>query len=401
MKVLYLVPDDRYFWTHRRGLALAAKEAGAEVVVAVPKGVYSDRIESLGVRLEPVSLRRTGGMRQAWRGFWSVLRMYRRERPDVVHHVSMRAVLAGSLAARFTGVPCRINLVTGLGSVFESRRGLLKRGVLWAYRFLLFGSKGGMVVFQNPEDRSFFLDHGLVEPGQTTLIPGSGVDLTDLKRRDRQPPDPVVVVCAARLIADKGIRELVGAVRLLRQGGAAIRLWLVGDPDPGNPTSLTETELRSWQEDGLAELWGWREDIPQVLAQAHIACLPSYREGLPKFLLEAAAVGLPIVTTDVPGCRSCVQNNGNGLLVPARNVDLLADALSILMKNRDLREKMGGIGRSLVEQSLSQAAIIKQTLALYPFSAAATSQAASMPESQNPRQPAVGEPHSKTVFSSR
>jgi glycosyltransferase involved in cell wall biosynthesis len=195
------------------------------------------------------------------------------------------------------------------------------------------------------------------------LIRGSGVDLNTFVPAE-EPSGPVTVVLASRLLGDKGVREFVGAARQLHARGIKGRFVLVGDVDPGNPTSLTSSEIRSWEYDGTIEWWGHRDDMSQVFADCHLVCLPSYQEGLPKVLIEAAAAGRPIVTTDVPGCREVVQHGETGFLVPPRTVSPLASALEQLMLDQALRARFGARAREGSVQFDLQT-VIADTLALY------------------------------------
>jgi glycosyltransferase involved in cell wall biosynthesis len=230
-----------------------------------------------------------------------------------------------------------------------------------AYRQLL-GRPNVRVLVQNPDDR----DQIARLTGATPiLIPGSGVDVKRFVPRP-EPPPPVVVLLASRMLQDKGIGELVEAARRLRAEGSDARFALVGKPDPGNPRSLSEAQLRAWHTEGCIEWWGHRADMPEVLAQAHVACLPSYyREGLPKFLLEAAAAGLPLVTTDSTGCREAVEPGHNGLLVPARDPAALASALAALIRDPGLRQRMGARSRELAETRFAADAVHRAVLGVY------------------------------------
>lgn len=367
MKLLYLVTEDWYFWSHRLPLARAARDAGHEVLVATAPGALRARIEAEGFRYFPLVLRRRPrSPLQHLAAVRELERLYRRERPDLVHHVSMLPVLAGSMAARRAGVSAVVNAVTGLGHVFlaQGAWARLRRGlVLRAYRRAL-RPPGTRLIVQNEDDRRFFLEHGLVRPAQVALIPGSGVD-TGRFQPSPEPAGVPTILYTGRMLATKGLRELAAAARLLRQRGVPFRLRLAGRLDPANPAALAESELRSWEEEGLLEWLGPRDDIPELLAQCAIVCLPSYREGLSLSLLEGAASARPLVATDVPGCREVVQHGRNGLLVPPRAPQPLADALQSLLLDPALRFRMGQTGRDLVLERFSLQRILPQTLALY------------------------------------
>jgi glycosyltransferase involved in cell wall biosynthesis len=243
------------------------------------------------------------------------------------------------------------------------RARLLRNFVNWLYRFAL-GHPNIRVIFQNPEDRSVLLDKGALNLNQTVLIRGSGVSLEDYPHR----PEPVgipVVVFAARLLRDKGVGEFVEAARLLHSRGVQVRFRLIGSPDPGNPTTITENELNTWRKEGEVELLGFRDDIPELFAEANIVALPSYGEGLPKVLIEAAACGRAVVTTDCPGCRDAIEAGTTGLLVPVRDPIALAEAIEMLIKDNDLRHRMGQAGRVLAELEFGVEKVVDAHLNAY------------------------------------
>lgn len=366
MKVLFVVTEDWYFVSHRLALALAAQRAGYEVAVATREGKYAAAICASGIRLIPFELARRAG--SALAEIISLWRLYRRERPDLVHHVAMKPVLYGAFAARLAGVPAQLNAMTGLGWLFASSTGIAA-GVMRAAVVRLFaivlGRPRSLTVVQNPDDLAM-LKHAGVPARRLRLIRGAGVDVETFHPTGSFPSGPVCIVLAARMLWDKGVGEFVQAAHLLHARGVRARFVLVGDPDPANPASVSESILRAWHGTCGMEWLGRREDMPAVLHQAQIACLPSYyREGLPKSLLEAAACGLPIVTTDTPGCREIVRNGENGLLVPVKNPTALADALERLVFDEGLRRRMGERSRQLAVEEFSQERVIQATLSVY------------------------------------
>ena len=363
MKLLFLVTEDWYFVSHRLPLAVAAKEAGFDVAVATREGRQADVIRGAGIRLIPFTLSRRGG--HPFREVAALWFLYRREKPDLVHHVALKAVMFGALAAWLARVPAQVNAVAGLGWLFTSSDGVVRlaRPVLrWIIARLL-SRPHSLAIVQNPEDGSL-LERSGVPAMRLRLIRGAGVD-TRIFRPVTPPPGPVCIVLVARMLWDKGVGEFVEAARRLTEAGVAARFVLVGDPDPANPASVPESTLRSWRGQHGVEWWGRREDMPAVLQAAHIACLPSYREGLPKSLLEAAACGLPIVTTDAPGCREVVRDGMNGLLVPVRDAVALAAALKKLIDDAALRRRMGEQSRLRAESEFGLETVIAQTLAVY------------------------------------
>ncbi len=369
--ILYLVTEDFYFVSHRLPVARAARDAGMRVIVATRVGAASQRLRAEGFEVVALQHLRRGaaGPQHDARLLAELVVLYRTRRPDLVHHVAAKPVLFGSLAASIASVPCRVNAFAGLGWAFTqpgARGAVLSRAFSAAYRVAL-GAPCSVVLFQNTDDRDTLVRTGAVRAEQTEVIRGSGVDLTQFKPAERAGvgADPVVVVFGARMLRDKGVRELVEAVRQLRARGLPVEARLYGAPDPENPANIDERTLEAWNREGVVRWMGATGDMAGALRAADIACLPSYREGLPKFLLEAAAMGLPLVSCDVPGCREVVQHGENGLLVPAREVVPLADALATLVADADLRARMGRASRRLAEDAFGEGGVAAQTLALY------------------------------------
>lgn len=363
-RLLYFVTEDWYFCSHRLPLAIAARDGGYDVTVVTRVREHGEAIRAAGLRLEPFEIARSG--MNPWRELLTLVRLvalYRRVRPDIVHHVAMKPVLYGSLAAYLIGVRGVINALAGMGWLFTSAAGgarVLKHGVRMVLGRLL---ARGIALVQNPDDAELLARLGV--PRETVRrIAGSGVDLV----RFQPTPEPEgipVIVLPARLLWDKGVGEFVEAARLLRSRGAAARFVLAGDPDPANPASISTRQVEDWVREGVVEHMGWMNDMPRVLAQAHIVCLPSYREGLPKSLIEAAASGRPIVTTDAPGCREVVDDGVHGFCVPPRDAHALADALARLIADLAMRTRMGDAARKRAEREFGLPAIIAQTLTLY------------------------------------
>lgn len=362
-KLLFVVTEDWYFVSHRLPLAIAAQASGFEVAVVTREGRQAEVIRSAGVRLIPFGLSRRGGnpLREVM-GLW---RLYRSEQPDLVHHVALKPVVFGALAAWLARVPVQINAVAGLGWLFTTSSGLVRlvRPVLRRGLAFLLNRPESTVIVQNPEDKAL-LERAGISPQRLRLIRGSGVD-TRRFSPVTPPLEPVCVVLVARMLWDKGVGEFVEAARILSESGVRARFILVGEPDPANPATVTESMLRNWDGRSGVEWWGRRDDMPAVLHAAHVACLPSYREGLPKSLLEAAACGLPIVTTDAPGCRAVVREGVNGLLVPVRDAAALACALRKLIEDPKMRSHMGKQSRFRAEQEFALETVIAETLAIY------------------------------------
>lgn len=364
-RLLFVVNDPAFFLSHRLNIARAARDEGWEVHVATPAGPAVAEIEAEGFRHHAVAMSRSGGspLAESWT-LWALFRLFRRVRPTLVHAVTIKPVLYSGFVAPFAGVPALVQAVSGLGHVFIAT-GLgpaLRRFLtLIAYR-IAFRHPRSRVIFQNPDDRRAL--RRALRKGQVVLIAGSGVDPDEYAPSPEPGGEPVVVL-ASRMLWAKGVGEFVAAARRLRERGVRARFVLVGDTDAGNPATVPEAQLTAWTKSGVVEWQGRREDIPAVFAGAHIVCLPSYREGLPRVLIEAASCARAIVATDVPGCREIVEDGVNGLLVAPRDAESLADALSALLDDPTRRAQMGRRGRERVLSGFTSAQVVEQTLAIY------------------------------------
>jgi glycosyltransferase involved in cell wall biosynthesis len=367
-KVLLLANTGWYLHNYRQPLARAIREAGMTAVLASPPDRYAAGLEEAGFAWRRLDLSRRGmNPLTELASIAACTQLYRRERPDLVHHFTVKPVIYGTWAARLVGVPAVVNSITGLGYTFVTRevRGRLLRPVVRTLYRSALRSRRCWTVFQNPDDQKRFLELDIAHPERTVLIAGSGIDLNRFRPLP-EPKGPPVVVLAARMLWDKGIGELVEASRRVREGGTAVRVQLVGAPDPGNPASIPEAQLRAWQRAGLAEWLGHRDDMPAIYAACHIVALPTYYgEGVPRSLVEAGASARPVIATDVPGCREVVRHEISGLLVPARDTGALAEALRRLCTDPKLRRAMGRRGRDIAESRFSDADIVAATLRLY------------------------------------
>lgn len=367
-RLLYLMNEALFFTTHRMPVALAASARGFEVHVAAPyEAEHVATIEHNGFAFHDIPLQRGGqSLLGELRLFLACWRLIGRLRPRLVHHVAMKPILYGGLASRLRGVPGVVHAVTGLGHLFvrEDRAArLLRRIVLGLYRLAL-GHGNARAIFQNRDDLAMFVERGLVAPGIARLIRGTGVDMVAFHPAPALPW-PAVVLFPARILGDKGVHEFVAAARQLKAAGTAARFVLVGRRDLANPTDVPEETLRGWVAEGLVEWWGFRRDMPEVLRQATIVCMPSYREGLPRGLIEAAATGLPMVATDVPGCREIVEHEANGLLVPPRDAAATASALGRLIGDPELCRRQGAEARRRARRDYAVEDFVAATLALY------------------------------------
>ncbi len=366
-RLLFVVTEDWYFCSHRLALACAARDAGYEVWVATRVDQYEQKIRAEGFQLVPLQMERSSlSVRSQYRALRELTRVYREVKPDIVHHVALKPVLIGSMAAQRAKVPAVVNALAGLGFVFasESLQARVLRPVIRAWFRHVLNRGNSRLILQNPDDVRLFVENKLIAADRIIMIRGSGVDVRHYHVLPESRDKPTVAL-VARMLRDKGIVELVDAARLLRAHGRTVRVILAGGLDELNPSCLAEKEIRAWEREGLIEWWGEVEDVRTVWAQAHLAVLPSYREGLPKSLLEAAACGRALIATDVPGCREIVQHEKNGLLVPVRTTAPLATAIERLLDDAALRARMAKAGRELVEREFAQEKVIAKTLAVY------------------------------------
>jgi glycosyltransferase involved in cell wall biosynthesis len=366
-KVIFVDNSVASFRHDRMELCYAARDMGLEVHVAAPAGSASSSITKEGFCFHEIPMSRNGtSLWQEPATILALFRLYRRLRPSLVHHFRLKPVLHGSLAASLAGVPAVVNTLTGLGHVFteHSERNVLLRRLISTGCKRAFRHRNLRVIFQNPDDRAVFIRDHIIPADQTAVIKGSGVDIS-MFVASPEPDGVPVVVLASRMLWDKGIAQFVEAAEILRAEGVKATFALVGSSDPENPTAIPVEQLQAWKEQGSVEWWGLRKDMPAVLAKSHIVCLPSYREGIPRILIEAAACGRPIVTTDAPGCRELVRPGENGLLVPVQDTAALVIALRTLIENPEMRKSMGRCNRALAVQEFDLELVISQYRTIY------------------------------------
>ena len=334
-----------------------------------PPGDYGAKLQALGLRWLPLPMdrRSLNPLREALL-LWHLVRLFRRERPDVVHGFTIKCAVYGSLAARLAGVPARVNAVAGMGYVFISgaTKARLLRPVVSMLLKLALDGRNARLILQNPDDVALFRRARLVDPAHVRLIPGSGVDCTRFSPAEVQDTDARVrVVLPARLLWDKGLAEYVDAARILRARGVPVDLLLAGTPDPGNPAAVPESAVRARVSEGLVQWLGHVDDMPALFRSVQIVALPSYREGLPKGLIEAGASGCALVTTDVPGCREVVTHEVDGLLVPVKDGVALADAIERLVRDPALRNTLGAAARKKAIAEFDERIVVARTLGVY------------------------------------
>jgi len=357
-KLLYLITEDWFFVSHFMPMARTARAAGFEVVVATRVREHRGRIEAEGFRVVPLeNERRSLGLMEALRGFLRIVRIVRAERPDIVHCIALRMVAIGGLAARAGGAKRLVLAPTGLGLLWseESAFNSFARALL---RFIVgrcLRGRNTHYLFENTDDpREFGLEHSPA----VTIVPGAGVAPEEFQPSPDPPAPPLKVAVVARMIEAKGIGNAVEAVRRARALGAPVELDLYGAPDPSNRRSCSEDDLRTWSGEPGIRWHGSTGDVAEVWRAHHVAMLLTwYREGVPRSLIEAAASGRPIVTTDSPGCRDLVRDRHEGILVPLRDTEAAARALVELAEDAELRARLGNAAHARFTALFTEAAV--------------------------------------------
>ncbi|WP_343313822.1 glycosyltransferase family 4 protein [Brucella sp. BE17] len=366
--LIYLIAEDWFFLSHFMERAKAAKEAGWDIHVVTRVGSRGDEIRAAGFNLIHLNMRRTSLQPLLLlKEIREVAQIYRRIRPDVVHHIALRPIVVGAFAAWFARLRKIINAPVGMGFVFSSdttKARLLRPIVMMALRVALRGHNK-LIIVENNDDRTDLITRNLTKPEQLFLIEGAGVSLIDFPYVKREREHNIIVMLAARLLREKGVREFVEAAKIFKAERLSCRFVLVGEPDPDNPGSVDRDELNGWCDQSIIEWNGRSENMAETIRHADIFCLPSYREGLPKSLLEAGASGCAIVTTAVPGCREIVTHLETGLLVPPRNAVALAEAIRMLVQDKKLRIDLAVSARKKVEDKFSNEIVIARTLEVY------------------------------------
>ncbi len=366
-KLLIVVNEDRFFLSHRVPIAVAARNAGIEtIIVAKDTGRRAD-VERLGCRMIDLPINPTGmNLREELITLRFFHSLYKKERPDIVHHVGLKNILWGGLAARRLHIPGVVNAVSGLGSLFNGQRlSVTAKGILAVMRYSN-SRKGVKLIFQNNDDMSIFRTRNVVMPEQIEFTRGSGVDLCDYSYTEEPNDEKIKIIFTARMVREKGVTDLIGAAELLKsEYENKIQFLLCGRLTP-NKSGVTREYLDNHC-DGKYICWlGERSDVKQLLEQSHIMAFPSYyREGLPKSLIEASAIGRPIVTCDSTGCRDVVSTGVNGFLVEPRNPAMLAERLRILINDSALRARMGRAAREKAAREFSIESVVETHLKIY------------------------------------
>lgn len=367
LKIVYIVNVDWFFISHRLPIAIEALKQGHEVHILAQDTGKMAYLESLGLIAHSISLER-GSMNpfQAFKLLIDLKNKLKNIQPNLVHLVTIKPVLIGGIGAIWAKVPSIVYAISGLGFIFTNtmlKAKILRLGIIPLYRLAL-SAKNKTVIVQNLDDLRILRQYVAIPESQTVLIPGSGVNLEQFNIQ-LLPLENKTVLMACRLLADKGVYEFHKSALLLRAKYPDVRFVLVGGIDPDNPASLTEQELNEWVQKGDLEWWGHQSNMPEILSQATVIVLPSYREGMPKVLLEAQALGRPIVTTDVPGCREAIENGKTGFLVKVKNSQSLADAIEKLINNDELCLEFSHNARVLAEQKFDIKQVVNTHIHIY------------------------------------
>jgi len=366
-RLLFIVNADWFFLSHRLPIAKEAINQGYEVHIATTITNNLNLLKENGLIVHPLKLHRSRtSLISIIAEFKEIFDIIRFVVPSIVHLVTIKPVLLGGIASRLLNIPAVVYAVSGLGYVFL-KKGVIsfftRKVVIYLYR-LAFRHKNKCVIFQNMDDQLSLTRLSFLSSNEVELINGSGVDLSVFTQQPFNTGVPIIIL-AARLLKDKGVQEFVDAAKLVNHNNNRARFILVGEPDLHNPASLQQHELDHWESEGTIEIWGYREDMEKVISLSTIVVLPSYREGFPKILIEAAACGRPIVTTDVPGCRDAIEKDITGIIVPARDYVELARKISFLLDNPILCRKMGNAGRARAEKFYDINKVVKKHIKIY------------------------------------
>ena len=366
-KLLMIVNEDRFFLSHRKEIALAAQDAGWDVTIVCKDTGRRQEVEALGLKVLELPINPTGmNLGQELRTLWFLYLLYRKNRDAVVHHVGLKNILWGGLAAKLTGVRGVVNAVSGLGAIFSGNMmGITAKGILTVMKFSN-RRKRVKVIFQNQEDRNLFLRHGVATESQAEFIKGSGVNLNEFKYVVEPEDEMLKVIFTARMVKEKGVIEVIEAAEKLRKDyEGRLEFWLCGRL-AANADAISKEELERRCDGRYIKWLDYQKDIKKKLEQCHIMAFPSYyREGLPKSLIDACAVGRPIVTTNSVGCKDVVDDGVNGFLIPVKDSKALAEKLRILIEDKELRVRMGKASRAKAEQEFDLEKVIKKHLEIY------------------------------------
>lgn len=367
-KLLYIVVnEDRFLLSHRKDIAIAAQNTGWKVKIFCKDTGQRKNVEALGLEMVELPINPTGtNSKEELRTLWFLYNLYRQDKPDVVHHVGLKNILWGGIAAKLAKINGVVNAVSGLGVLFSGEDYSLKTKLIMKAMRFANNRKNVSLIFQNMEDKQLFIDRHIALPEQCEYIKGSGVNLDEYAYTPEPDILPVKVILTARMVREKGIDTLIEAAEMLRNEMEGKVVFQLCGGLHNNPKGYKAEELEALCDGKYIQWLGHRNDVRELLMQSHIVTLPSYyREGLPKSLIEAAAIGRPIITTNSYGCKDTVDDGENGFLIPIQNPKTLADKLRILINDKSLREKMGRCGRLKAEKEFSIINVVNKHLEIY------------------------------------
>lgn len=367
-KLLIVVNDPNFFLSHRLPIAIKAKSEGFTVHIATMPGKSVEKIIAMGFHHSPIFMTRSGkNVFHEVKTFFSILFLLFKIKPDIAHFVTIKPVIYGGIAARLSSVHGVVAAISGLGFIFNPKtinEKITLKITKFFYRIAL-GKKNIQLIFQNTNDRDSLLSLCKIPDSKVNLIKGSGVDLNIFTYTPATQETPIICM-ASRLLLDKGVAEFVTAAQILKGKGVNARFQLIGDIDVGNPRTVTKTQIEQWKKENVVEVVGHRNDIAKLFSSANIIVFPSYYgEGLPKVLIEAAACGRPIITTDHPGCRDAIENGTTGILVPIKDITALSNAMEQLINSSELRDRMGRAAREFAEKNFSIESVTRQHVDIY------------------------------------
>jgi len=367
-KILFIVNVDWFFVSHRLPIALKAQDEGYEVHISCAFTDKKDYLQGLGFKLHELPFSRSGKcFISEITTLFAMSKLLKLVKPDLVHAITIKPVLYTGLVLKFVKVPAFVAAISGLGLVFVTKtfKGKVLRWFVKTLYKISFSHKNMNVIFQNPVDKKTLIDSNIVFEEQCRFIKGSGADLNEYVHVP-EPEVPIKVIMACRLLREKGVGEFIEMSRRVNALNKGVEFLLVGEPDYGNPNSFTETDIQKWKNEGIVQLLGHSDDVAKLFSQSHIVTLPSYYgEGLPKVLIEAAACGRPIVTTNNPGCIEAVIENETGLIVPVKDIDSLTKAIVKLIDSKELRENMGQRARQFAEEEFDVKSVVAKHLDTY------------------------------------
>lgn len=368
-KILFLVNDLSFFISHRLLIAETVFHKGYNVIIGYGETGGADPflLQNKGFKINSVFMQRGGlNLLNEFKTLFSIWKLFKKEKPEIVHLITIKPYLYGGIISQLLKIPSVVSSVSGLGTLFTSKnfKSIFLQFLLYPVYKLAFNHHNQKVIVQNLDDLKVLVNLGYLKLSKSKLIKGSGVNLDNFTKLKEK--GTVAIICfAGRLIREKGVYEFISAARLLRQKNINARFLLAGSLDNKNPSSLSQMDLERIKDEGYVEVLEYQKDIRDLYEKSHIVCLPSYREGFPKALMEAAAAGRAVVTTDVPGCRDAIVPNKTGLIVPIKDAEKLASALQWLIEHSKERVAMGKAGRIFAEREFSIEKIVSEHLEIY------------------------------------